>query len=149
MSGKRKPITDFYVVDVVTGCWRWIGTKRGGYGMICNYNYSRKIKSPQEPKMIQASRYIYELHKGQIPAGKFLDHVKEICSYRDCVNPDHLEPVTNKENIRRGRVPVITLAIANEIRNEYNKGQLQCDLAISYGISQATVSQIIRQVTWK
>ena len=46
-----------------------------------------------------AHRIVYELIKGKIPEGLFIDH---LCRVRNCVNPDHLEPVTHEENIRRG-----------------------------------------------
>ncbi len=46
-----------------------------------------------------AHRLAYELFRGKIPNGLQLDH---LCRNRKCVNPDHLEPVTRKENIRRG-----------------------------------------------
>jgi hypothetical protein len=46
-----------------------------------------------------AHRVAYELFKGPIPAGMDLDH---LCRVRCCCNPDHLEPVTRKENLRRG-----------------------------------------------
>lgn len=46
-----------------------------------------------------AHRVIYEETLGPIPAGLTLDH---LCRNRTCVNPSHLEPVTNRENILRG-----------------------------------------------
>jgi hypothetical protein len=42
---------------------------------------------------------MYERERDPIPAGLHLDH---LCRVRDCVNPEHLEPVTNAENLRRG-----------------------------------------------
>jgi hypothetical protein len=42
---------------------------------------------------------MYEALVGPIPDGLFLDHT---CRNRNCVNPQHLDPVTNKENILRG-----------------------------------------------
>ncbi len=39
------------------------------------------------------------MFKGPIPEGLELDH---LCRVRHCVNPDHLEAVTHRENIRRG-----------------------------------------------
>jgi hypothetical protein len=83
-------------IEVITetGCWIWLlCLDRYGYGTICVDNLNRL-----------AHRYYYEKHKGPIPEGMQLDHT---CSVRCCVNPDHLEPVTAKENtartIRRGR----------------------------------------------
>jgi hypothetical protein len=49
--------------------------------------------------MRYAHRVVYEILVGPIPSGLQLDH---ICSVPWCVNPDHLEPVTAKENTRRG-----------------------------------------------
>ncbi|MFB3816181.1 MAG: HNH endonuclease signature motif containing protein [Candidatus Methylomirabilales bacterium] len=49
--------------------------------------------------MRPAHHVAYELYVGPIPPGKQLDHT---CRVRCCVRPSHLEPVTQKENIRRG-----------------------------------------------
>lgn len=76
----------------VTGCWWWYGTVApDGYGTIgVNYGLRR------------AHRVWYELVRGPIPQGMVLDH---LCRNRSCVNPDHLEPVTTRENIVRGTGP--------------------------------------------
>lgn len=70
------------------GCWLWLG-KLGskGYGLAHVENGQR-----------QAHRVAYELAIGQIPDGLEMDH---LCNVRRCVNPEHLEPVTHAENIRR------------------------------------------------
>lgn len=76
-------------VDRTDTCWLWKGGRRNhGYGgfTISQHKY-------------QAHRVAYELLVGPIPDGLTLDH---LCRVRLCVNPDHLEPVTNKENVRRG-----------------------------------------------
>lgn len=76
-----------------SGCWLWIGTThRKGYGQI-------RIGTRKKNKIYMAHRVSYEIHKRTIPDGLQLDH---LCRVRCCINPDHLEPVTNRENCRRG-----------------------------------------------
>ena len=77
-------------LDPETGCWIWHAAKSGGYG---------RIKSPGGQDALHAHRVSYELHRGDIPDGLVIDH---LCRNTACVNPSHLEPVTNKENTMRG-----------------------------------------------
>lgn len=44
-------------------------------------------------------RAVYEMLVGKVPEGLVLDH---LCRVRHCANPDHLEPVTCRENLMRG-----------------------------------------------
>lgn len=71
-------------------CWIWTASRTSsGYGQLaCR---------PGPPQ--RAHRIAYVLIVGPIPEGLELDHV---CRVRACVNPAHLEPVTNIENIMRG-----------------------------------------------
>jgi len=74
-------------VDKTDTCWLWTGAiDRGGYGRTA-------------PKNRVAHRISFEWERGPIPSGLQLDH---LCRVRNCVNPDHLEPVTSRENSRRG-----------------------------------------------
>jgi hypothetical protein len=50
-------------------------------------------------RRVGAHREVYERLVGPVPEGLQLDH---LCRIRCCVNPDHLEPVTQGENLRRG-----------------------------------------------
>jgi hypothetical protein len=76
-------------------CWIWHRTTRDGYG-----------RADCLGKTVQAHRLSYEAYVGPIPEGLEIDH---LCCVTDCVNPEHLEPVTRLENlcrkaIRRGHV---------------------------------------------
>jgi HNH endonuclease len=71
------------------GCWLWTaGRDRHGYGQ---FSVKRRKSG--------AHRWGYILLVGPISDDLTIDH---LCRVRLCVNPDHLEPVTNVENIRRG-----------------------------------------------
>ncbi len=77
----------------VTDCWIWAGTIDAVTG------YGRGLNSHRQYR--GAHRVSYEKFRGPIPEGLTLDH---LCRVKSCVNPDHLEPVTNAENIRRAWV---------------------------------------------
>jgi hypothetical protein len=74
------------------GCWIFIGPLRSsGHGRIW-----------VDDAKCQVHRVAYEILKGPIPAGLELDHK---CRVPSCWNPQHLEPVTHKENTLRGESP--------------------------------------------
>jgi len=84
----------WYTPEPMTGCWLWMrGTTSNGYGAMAFEGRSRL-----------AHRLSYELLVGPVPDGLQIDH---LCRTRLCVNPDHLEPVTQRENILRGTAPVV------------------------------------------
>lgn len=74
------------VHDTQRGCWLWCGsTQPNGYGAF-SYRGRKRL----------AHRVSYELHHGAIPDGHDVHHT---CSTRRCVNPDHLQALTHRENL--------------------------------------------------
>ena len=97
---RKTPLADRFwskVQKQESGCWIWTGTRTrdGGYGQIRLPGLYAPLIGP----MRLAHRVAYELLVGPIPAGLVLDH---LCRNRRCVNPAHLEPVTQRVNIQRG-----------------------------------------------
>jgi len=78
-------------------CWLWQGAfNSGGYGMVWTGS-----------KMELVHRIIYKDTFGKIGDGMTLDH---LCRVRRCVNPNHLEPTTPRENVLRGEGPAARAA---------------------------------------
>jgi len=81
-----------YRVDPETDCFIWMGRVQNmGYPCFDPYD-----------KPVLAHRWAYERQFGSIPAGLTLDH---LCRTPRCVNPAHLEAVTQRINVLRGRSP--------------------------------------------
>lgn len=81
--------------DPETGCIEWMAYRRpDGYGEV-------RIDS----QGFLAHRWAYEQEIGPIPPGLEIDH---LCRNRACVNVEHLETVTRRENVRRGIRGVLT-----------------------------------------
>lgn len=78
-------------------CWTWTGTtNRGGYGKIC-------IGPRRAPELPQKMAFVHRVTYA-LAYGRFLDpdvQLDHLCMNTSCVNPSHLEPVTNAENQRR------------------------------------------------
>ena len=142
-----------------SGCWLWDGPVNWcGYG--------RVTIAPR--KRVRAHRLSYEWHKGPIPAGMILLHK---CDIPSCVNPDHLRPGTQAENMKdmwqkgrqakgpklsairkltapRGeaaRMSKLTEAQAFAILHDPRSGSV---IGAEYGIMQQHVSRIKRGERW-
>lgn len=81
-------------VDTTGICWEWNGyILANGYGQIAS-----RVR-PTDSGTRLAHRVAWELLVGTIGDGLVLDH---LCRNRRCVNPDHLQPVSQPENVARG-----------------------------------------------
>lgn len=82
----------FQKVQKTEGCWLWTAALSHGYGRFMR----------DDRTAAGAHRWSYEYHVGPIPDGLVLDH---LCRTPACVNPAHLEPVTQGVNSTRRPVP--------------------------------------------
>jgi len=72
-----------------TDCWEFQGCRlKSGYGRV-GWN----------GRLWLTHRITYTFLVGDIPDDLEIDH---LCKNKPCCNPEHLEPVTRSENIRRG-----------------------------------------------
>lgn len=132
---QRRPAPVDYNIDSITGCWIWTGAQSPrGY-----------TKKGIGGKRIQAHRYMWEKFNGPIPEGMVMDH---LCRNPSCANPDHLEPVTHTENVRRGNSTKLTVDQVREIR-ALAESCTRTELARRYGLTVSHVCHIIFRRSWR
>lgn len=151
-----------YIINEETGCWECTSHKPDSHGYaIISINKKR----------LKIHRHMFELYKGEIPAGLLIRHT---CDNRICINPNHLIAGTQQDNIRdsieRGRhIKFRTTSISKrahrrnvmgntgkpikltaqqvmEIRQSNIGGS---ELARLYNVCRRTIWEIRQRITWK
>lgn len=153
-------IIDYYSINESNGCWEWKkAIANTGYGII---NLG--------PRFTGKDKYI---SSHRLSAWIFLDFdlnsdllICHKCDNRKCINPDHLFIGTHKDNMQdaktKGRIVSIVKSGNNSPNHKldyttikeikdlyYNKIFSQTKIAQLYNVTQATISGIILNKTWR
>lgn len=142
-----------WVEDKETGCWNWTGALIGrGYGQFQVRSASGRAKLDK-----YAHRWSWRLHRGDIAEGMVILHT---CDNRCCVNPDHLQEGTHKDNSQdmkeKGRhlfgernstskLDEETVLLIHQLSR---LGHSQAKIAKRIGVAQMTVCRILRGERW-
>jgi hypothetical protein len=122
-----------YVVDEA-GCWRWTkALTSSGYG---HFHYRGNY--------YQAHRLMYTLLRGPVLTSA-MDH---LCRNRACVNPDHLEPVSHRENTRRGDGTRLTPDAIRRIHSLAAQGLSRRAIGRRLKVDHSTVSRVLSGQRW-
>lgn len=133
-------------------CHLWTAaTTSFGYGKLGN----------EKGGWIQAHRFSFQIHKGEIPENKYVLHT---CDNPACVNPEHLYLGDYKQNavdretrIRGNHVngtkhgrSVLSQSQVHEIRDAFDTGKYSFrQLGKIYGIDGKSVADIVDRKNWK
>ena len=129
-------------------CWNTTGYKnKDGYSMVWIH-----------PTYVSSHRIMWEVHNGcPVPPGMVIRHK---CDNTSCVNPNHLETGTQKQNQRdkvdRNRSlkgtkhpkSILNEEKVREIRQRLDQGEQPIDICDDYGVTRFTISKIKRRVIW-
>ena len=123
--------------DGADGCWVWTAAHaHNGYGVITHNRKQRRLH-----------RFVFELVKGPIPQGLVVAHW---CDNRPCVNPAHLEAMTQRENllhmVRRGRARTkLDDDQVREIRRRYALGESMRSLEKDFPVTRSTIHLVVQR----
>lgn len=139
MAPKAKPADAWFTPEPNSGCFLWLGTLGPkGYGL-------KSFRVAGRSTSMMAHKFYWQLENGLVPDGYELDHK---CRNRICVNPAHLEVVTHRENVRRGKLQKLTTDQVAAIRREYvrrRRGQEGNgpSLAAKFGVCHTTIYRVV------
>lgn len=121
------------------GCWVWTGSisspPRGpGYGT---------FRLDDRTRTAHIVSYLWHHGEDSIPDGYVLDH---LCRNQHCVNPAHLDPVTQRENVHRGARLKVTDQRVRELHALYRGGTGIAALARAEGVAPQTLRSRFRKL---
>jgi len=128
-----------HVTILSNGCWLWTGAKdSNGYGRVSKVSYGESLAHRaiySKTKNIRLNRKIYICHK---------------CDFPSCVNPDHMIEGDQFVNLadakakgrRLGETPKIPIDVLEKVKAAIGSGSTQRSIAKTFGLSEATVSNI-------
>jgi len=122
----------------------WIAAKKpeqNGYVVVPWHEYDEEAR--WHGTRIGAHRLMYMRSKGPIPSGLHLHHR---CHIRNCINPDHLEPVTHTENNRQSAATKLDESKVRSIRASSERNAI---LAERFGVSPDTIYAVRTGRIWK
>lgn len=110
-------------------------------------------------RKVRLHRFVYEQMFGEIPEGHVIRHK---CDVRACINPEHLESGTQKQNvydaINRGRAKLLgeenphsklNAEQVKEIKMAFKENKLSnYKLAAKYGVSNMAIRKIRKGDMW-
>jgi HNH endonuclease len=133
MSRTRPADERFWAkVDASGDCWEWTAARmKNGYGV---FNVGGTAGTAL------AHRFAYALLVGCVDAALQLDH---LCRNRTCVNPDHLEPVSQRTNLMRGG----SLSAINRRKTHCHRGHSLADAYVYPAHRAGLVQRICRACT--
>jgi hypothetical protein len=136
------------LIDNLTGCWNWTGSKDGkGYGMVMRNGRTWRVH-----------RVVYVHYFGDIPEGNLVCHK---CDNPSCFNPDHLFTGTildnNRDREEKGRgadrhgekhgMSKLTNEQVMEIR-QIGRTMSQRKIGKLFGVSHCMVGYILKRKSW-
>lgn len=125
-----------YTLDPLSGCWNWNGyITKSGYAGIVRRN----------GKQTSAYRAYYEEMRGPITEGLHIDH---LCRNPKCVNPFHLEIVTQAENNWRSPIAKLKPTDIFEIRKLIQEGITDSAIADRFFVKRGQIGKIRRGDAW-
>lgn len=135
------------------GCWLWTGAKQEG-GRTGSGHYQGRFKMNDKVYLTHKISYCSHIRRSFDAGGLVVRHK---CRNDLCVNPEHLELGTQKQNgedtIRdgtstRGEKHGRCKLTEQQVREILSSPKGACELGRDYGVSQSTISKITTRVSW-